>query len=1098
MLFLACQSDNTLFHSVPSHHSGITFNNTIEENDTLNVVDHPYVYNGGGVGVGDVNNDGLDDIFFAGNQVSCALYLNQGDLKFLDVTETAGVRTSRWATGVAMIDINQDGWLDIYVCVANKFNAHLSRNYLFINQGSNTPGGTVSFVDQAETYHLADDGYSTQAAFFDYDRDGDLDMYLLTNGLEEASQNVARTKRTDGESLNNDRIYRNDTPPGASAMTFNNVTREAGILTEGYGLGVAINDFNHDGWPDVYAANDFIANDLLWINNGDGTFTDRAADYLKHQTHNGMGIDAADFNNDALVDIVVLDMLPEDNFRQKMMFSKPNEDRFRLNTRFGYTPQYVRNTLQLHNGFTPDGQPSFSEIGQLAGISNTDWSWSALLADLNNDGHRDLLVTNGYAKDVTDLDYTSYRASATQFGTSDAKRAKSLELTKLLKEAKVSNYAFRNEGNLTFTDVSSAWGVDEPSFSNGTAFADLDQDGDLDLVMNNINNEAFLYENTLTKDASSNYLRIDLKGPPGNRRGLQTTIRIKYQGQQQYHYHSVYRGYKTTVENTIHFGLGKSTVVDSLEIIWPDRSYQLLTDVAANQVYTANYQHALDSMSLPRLLPTPLLTDVSDSLSVRYRHRDEDFVDFKYEPLLPRSYAQDGPCLATGDINSDGRIDFYVGGAKNQAGQLFVQRASGQFDTHPLPGDSLYEDTGAVLFDADGDGSLDLYVVSGGNEYSAGHLAYRDRLYRNDGKGKFVLDTAALPPTTASGSCVISADYDQDGDLDLLVGSRLINRQYPLPASSYLLRNNGGVFTDVTAEVAPALIDVGLVTDALWTDFDQDQQIDLLVVGEWMAPVFLRNEDGIFVDVTASTGLSNASGWWNTLATDDFDGDGDPDYIIGNLGFNTQYRGTDDQPLRVYAKDFDGDGRLDPLITRYIMGKEYPVAFRDAFTDQMNRMRGRFPNYESYARSAWVDLFTAEEQAGAYRREARRLATSYVENQGDGTFIIRDMPMAAQTAPVYGIATGDINGDGFSDALLVGNSYAPDVYHGRYDAFIGEALLGDGNGSFNTLPLAKSGFHVDSDATNIAVINHQDTPLWVITNNNDSLALFKKNVSRSR
>ncbi len=1089
-----------MFHRLPASQTGITFANTIVENDSLNVIDYTYLYNGGGVGVGDVNNDGLDDIFFAGNQVSSRLYLNQGDFTFRDVTQSSGMSTSRWATGVAMVDINQDGWLDIYVCVASKFGAALSKNYFFINQGADAPGDEVTFVDQAERYGLADDGYSTQAAFFDYDHDGDLDMYLLTNGLEEFSQNNARPKKTQGEGLSNDKFYRNDTPSDRPhQLVFTDVTREAGILTEGYGLGITVNDINLDGWPDVYVANDFITNDLLWINNGDGSFTDRAADYLKHQTHNGMGTDVADFNNDGLVDIVVLNMLPEDNFRQKMMFGKPNEDRFQLNLRFDYTPQYVRNTLQLNNGFTPEGEPSFSEIGQLAGVSNTDWSWSALFADFDNDGYRDLLITNGYAKDVTDMDYASYRASASQFGTAEAKREKAVQLAALLKEAKVHNYVFKNDGDLTFTDVSEAWGLTTPSFSNGTAFADLDQDGDLDVVTNNINDEAFVYENTLEKSPENNYLRIALSGPPNNPAGLQATVRLRHDGQQQYHHHTVYRGYKSTVENTIHFGLGAHTLVDSVEITWPDGRYQLLRNVPANQTITLRYEDAVDSPPPPARRPTPLLTNVSGELQLNYQHQEEDFVDFKYEPLLPRRYSQDGPCLTSGDINGDGADDFYVGGAKRQPGRFYVQQADGQFISQTLPGDSLYEDLGALLFDADQDGDPDLYVVSGGNEFPANDPAYRDRFYRNDGQGNFTPDSSVIPATAASGSCVRAADYDQDGDLDLFVGGRIVPKRYPLPASSCVLRNEGGRFVDVTQKVAPTLTELGLVTDAQWTDYNQDGTLDLVVVGEWMPITFFRNEDGQFVKATE---LTHTTGWWNCLLAGDFDEDGDPDYIVGNLGLNSRYHASADEPLRLHTKDYDQDGRINPILTYYIMGEEYPAAYRDALSDQMNPMRRRFPKYETYANTTFDELFTTTELEGTYVLEAERLTTSYLENQGNGpdgypTFTVRDMPTITQIAPVHRMITDDLNDDGHPDVLMVGNSYAPDVHVGRYDAFIGQALLGDGTGQFRPLTLSESGFYVDTDAKDIIRLNRNGKPTWVVASNDDSLRVLVKTPAKA-
>ena len=1093
-----CQQPTTLFRPVASSESGITFANTIVENDSLNVIDYTYIYNGGGVGVGDVNNDGYDDIFFAGNQVSSQLYLNQGDFTFQDATEAAGVGTDRWATGVAMVDINQDSWLDIYVCVASKFDSAQSKNYFFINQGADTPGGAVTFVDQAEEFGLADAGYSTQSAFFDYDHDGDLDMYLLTNRLDPYGQTVARPKKTHGEGLSNDRFYRNDTPqPTAEenqsvACKFTDATREAGILTEGYGLGVAISDINQDGWPDVYVANDFITNDLLWINNQDGTFTDKAPDYFKHQTHNGMGTDVADFNNDGLVDIVVLDMLPEDNFRQKMMFGRPNDERFKLNLHYGYTPQYVRNTLQLNNGLTPAGEPSFSEIGQLAGVYKTDWSWSALFADFDNDGYRDLLITNGYAKDVTDMDYASYRSSVSQFGTSETKREQAMELAALLKEAKVHNYVFKNNRDLTFADVSADWGMTTPSFSNGTAFADFDQDGDLDLVTNNINDEAFVYENTLEKNSQNNYLRLQLIGPSANPAGLQTSVRLKYDGQQQFHYHSVYRGYKSTVEGTIHFGVGAHPTIDSLEIIWPDSSYQLLTNVATNQTLRVRYQDATTAPPTNPPSSPPLLADISASLQLNYQHQEEDFIDFKYEPLLPRRYSQDGPGLAVGDINGDGTDDFYVGGAKRQPGRFFIQDADGTFTAQQLPDDSVYEDMGAVLFDADQDGDQDLYVVSGGNEFAAGNAAYYDRFYRNDGQGNFTVDSAAIPAIASSGSCVRAADYDHDGDLDLFVGGRLLPKQYPLPVSSFILRNEGGHFVDATQEIAPELVDIGLVTDALWTDFNQDQQLDLIVVGEWMPITFFRNEGGKLTEATADTRLPITTGWWNTLVAEDFDQDGDLDYLAGNLGLNSKYKASATEPVCLYTKDYDQDGRIDPLLSYYVMGTEYPAAYRDALSDQMNSMRRRFSDYETYARTALKDVFTAEEMEGAYVLQAERLTTSYLENQGDGTFTIRDMPIITQTAPVYRMIADDLNDDGFTDVMMVGNSYATEVHQGWYDAFVGQVLLGDGSGNFRSLSLEESGFYVDTDAKDMIKLRRNGEPLWVVANNNDSLSVFAK------
>lgn len=1099
ILLMNCQSrQSTVFQLLSPQQTGIEFTNTIAENDSLNVIDYAYLYNGGGVGVGDVNNDGLDDLFFAGNQVSSRLYLNQGKLQFEDITEESGTTTDRWATGVAMVDINQDSWLDIYVCVASKFDSTLSRNYFFINQGENEEG-IPTFIDQAAAFNLDDAGYSTQAAFFDYDLDGDLDMYLLTNGMEEFNHNLARKKNLNGEGISTDKLYRNDSFD--NTITFTEVSREAGILIEGYGLGIGINDFNQDGYPDIYAANDFITNDLMWINNGDGTFTDRAGDYLKHHSHNGMGTDVADFNNDGLADIMVLDMLPEDNYRQKTMLGKPNYDRFQINNNYGYTPQYVRNTLQMHNGFTPDGHPSFSEIGQLAGVHATDWSWSALFADYDNDGYRDLLITNGYVKDVTNLDFVTFLSASSQFGTKEAKRDKSLALTEMLQEAKVHNYVFKNNGSdsssaLLFSDVSEAWGMREPSFTNGTAFADLDQDGDLDLVMNNINETAFIYENRIPQDGQHNFLRIKLSGSANNPQGFQTVVEVYYDDETQYHYHVPYRGYKTTVEADVHFGLGSVSKVDSVIVTWPDNQEQRLYSVAANQKFTISYQDASPAALPKKPDNSTLLLAVGDSLSLDWKHQEGVFNDFNYQPLLHHSFSKEGPALAVGDINGDQREDFYVGGAKNQSGVFFLQQPNGTFVQQALGQHIKSEDLGAVLFDADQDKDLDLYVVSGGNEFNENHPAYLDRLYRNNGTGSFTYDSTALPIIFTSGSCVVTSDYDSDGDLDLFVGGRLVPQQYPLPAASHVLENREGKFIDITAEVAPMLHQFGLVTSALWTDFNQDQQPDLLIAGEWMPLTYLKNEGGTFSDITSEVNLPNTSGWWNSLAQGDFDNDGDTDYVVGNVGLNTKYKFSEEEPIRLYMSDYDQNGSIDPVMSYFIQGKEYAAHSRGQLIDQLVGMRKRFTNYDSYALTSFDEIFTTEELSGADILESVMMTSSYVENRGAGNFQIHPLPIPAQTAPINTMSVADINQDGNLDVLAVGNSYAPETQHGWFDASIGWVLLGNGRGGFRSAHLSESGFYVDTDAKAIAPLNLEpDNAAWVVASNSDSLVVYQLNNS---
>ena len=1092
LLSLSCSPSHDeprLFRSLPPDESGIDFVNQIEENDTLNVIDYAYLYNGSGLGVGDLNGDGLQDLFFAGNQVSNRLYLNQGGLQFEDVSQQAGIESDRWCTGVSLIDINTDGKIDIYVSVANKFYREVSRNLLYINQGNDEDGVPI-FKEMAAAYGLDDDGYSTQAAFLDYDLDGDLDMYLLTNGMEPFNHNNTRPKKINGEGISNDHMYRNDGAGPDGHPVFTNVTQEANILKEGYGLGITINDFNLDGWPDIYCANDFVTNDLMWINQGDGTFVDMAPEYLKHQTHNGMGTDVADYNNDGLVDIVVLDMLPEDNQRQKTMLGKMNYDKFMMNLKFDYTPQYVRNTLQLNNGFAPDGSISFSEIGQLAGIYKTDWSWSSLFADYDNDGLRDLLITNGYVKDVTDLDYIMYQSSASQFGSQETRKSKVKALSSKLKSAKTHNYIYQNEGDLTFADKSEEWGIAVPSFSNGTIFADLDNDGDLDLVMNNINDPAFVYENTSQK-FGRHYLRLSLLGPEKNPQGQGSKVTIWYDGQQQYHYHTTYRGYKSTLEEDIHYGLGQHTQIDSLLIVWPDEKKQILYDVQADQLLELNYTDARD-INLPESSePEPLLRA---SQKVKHQHRENDFLDFKYQALLPRMYSKDGPALAVSDVNGDGLDDLFIGGAKEFPSMIKVQQADGSFLELPLEDAVISEDLGAVFLDADQDGDPDLYVVSGGNEYYEGHEAYLDRFYRNDGKGNFERDESAIPEIISSGASVTAADYDRDGDLDLFVAGRLRPHHYPLPPRSYLLENNNGSFTDVTARVAPELEEIGLITSALWTDYDNDGLPDLMLCGEWMPITFMHNEGGKLVDRTADTGLVNTQGWWNSLVAEDFDQDGDLDYVAGNLGLNSKYKASDKQPISLYVKDFDDNNTIDPLMSRYIMGEEYLDAPRDALIDQVVSLRRRFPRYQMYGDTRFDQAFTEQELEGATVLKSKMMESSYIENLGNGNFNIRPLPIQAQFAPVYGMLTEDINADGHADLLVVGNSYATEANSGWYDASVGYALLGNGQGGFVVSDMQQSGFFVDTDAkaaTTLLSVSGQ--PLYLFSANSDSLKSFQLN-----
>lgn len=1095
----------TLFELIPSSQTGIDFTNTLFESDSLNILNQANIYNGGGVGIGDFNKDGLADIYFAANMVSNKLYLNKGSMAFDDITDAAGVGgEGRWCTGVSVVDINADGWLDLYVSASFRKGSLGRKNLLYINQGIDKKG-VPTFKESADSYGLADRGFSTQGVFFDYDLDGDLDLYLVTNELNDPKTPIRyRPKVTDGTALNTDRLYRNN-----GNETFTNVSGEAGIVIEGWGHAVSVSDFNLDGWPDIYVANDFISNDLLYINNQDGTFTNRLAEYVKHGGWNAMGTDVVDINNDGLIDIISLEMLPEDNLRKKTMLSGNEYFNYFNSRRFGYEHQYVRNVFQLNAGLSPEGHPIFSEVGYMAGIYETDWSWAPLVADFDNDGFRDLIITNGLPRDVTDLDYIVYDNG--QGGANGGAINASLSMVDSLPIVKIPNYAFKNTGGFLFANSTNDWGLTQSSFSNSGAYADLDNDGDLDFVVNNINDPAFVYENTLNKNGQKgpgHQLSVMLAGKAPNLRGIGATVRIYYAGdKQQLYEHQPCRGYLATVDAKAHFGVGAATHIDSLRVRWPDGKSQLLTNIKTDQVLTISYQDAVESAPVfPRPAETPIFVSASSQYGIKFKHEERDAIDYNIQPTLPHKLSQYGPGIAVGDVDNNGFDDFYIGGSATYPGVFFMQDRRGNFSMDPnriIQGNNAAEEEmGVLLFDADNDNDLDLYVVSGSYEFPPFHPSSQDRLYLNNGRGEFEQDFAALPVMLSNGSCVRAADFDADGDLDLFVGGRVVSGGYPAAPPSYILRNEGGRFVDVTLQYCPPLHSLGMITDALWSDFDQDGRVDLVLAGEWMPVTFLKNTGDAFVSVNEATGINQHVGWWNSLVSGDFDNDGDIDYVAGNLGLNSNYKASPEEPMTIYAKDLDENGKMDPMLFCYIKAedgtrKPFPMHTRDDMISQMISIRKRYPTYESFGRASMDDLWSEQDQEGAIMMRATDLTTSYIENKGNGQFAIKPLPLEAQIAPVYGMVSEDIDQDGNLDLLLVGNDYGMEPLSGRHDAFNGLCLKGDGKGNFISMTIGRSGFFVKGDGKGLAKVHTaKGEDLFVATQNQDSLMVYRKKENR--
>ncbi len=1082
------------FEKISNNNSGIHFSNNLTENDSINYFNYGYIYMGGGVAIGDINNDGLDDIYFTGNMVKNKLYLNAGNLKFKDISEEANIGgDDRWVTGVTMADVNADGWLDIYVSVSGIWVT--TKNLLYVNKGLNKDGIPV-FEEKAEEFGISDLGNSTQSVFFDYDKDGDLDLYVLNyppfpfnSSLNDYKYKMKYV--TDKES---NTLYENN-----GNNHFENITEKAGLKNFSLSLSSSVGDFNNDGWLDMYVSNDFESLDNLYINNGDGTFSDQLIAATNQVSFYGMGSDAADFNNDGLLDLVQLDMTPSDNRKSKANMQSMNIEKFDKMTNDVFHYQYMQNSLQVNNFIDEKGTPHFSNIARFSGVALTDWSWGVLFADFDNDGWKDIFVTNGSRREINNKDF--FKKLQKENKTKDKEQMDLLSFVKKIPSEKVENYTYKNNKDLTFENVGEKWGLNHKGFSNGTAYSDLDNDGDLDLVINNFDEESFIYRNTTSDAKSNNFLQLKLKGNSKNPLAIGSRVTAYYNGNMQYQELMLTRGFQSSVAPTINFGLGKETKIDSIQVIWPDGKQTQLADISVNDFLTLSY---IDSekgkVVTSNKKQTVLFQDITKDIALNYVHKENKFDDYYYQILLPNKMSQFGPALAVGDINNDGLDDFYIGGASGQLGSLYQQKNDNTFEAITLDAswntDKIKEDVSALFFDANGDGFQDLYVVSGGNEFYKNSRTYQDRLYINNTKGNFIKIETALPNMYISGSKAVSADFDKDGDLDLFVGGRHTPRNYPLPTSSFILRNDSSeseiIFTDITKEVAPDLQDIGMVTDAIWTDFNGDNSLDLVVVGEWMPLTFFENENGKFINKTNVFGLEESTGWWNTIVAKDFDEDGDIDFVAGNLGLNYKYKASETASFDIYADDFDNNKSLDIVLGYYNDGEQYPVRGRQCSSQQIPAIEVKFKDYDSFAEADLDDVYSTKSLENALHYKAYTFASSYIENLGGGNFSINPLPNEAQFSSINSILSKDVNEDGHLDLIVSGNLYSSEAETPRNDASYGLYLQGNGLGGFKPMPATKSGLYVKGDVKNSAWIKLSDgMDAILFAKNNDSLQLEK-------
>jgi len=1088
LIFGCAKKDNdivvneVLFTKLEAQNTKVFFNNTLVETDSLNYFKYTSIYMGGGISVGDINNDGLVDLFFTGNQVENKLYLNKGNITFEDISSQSNTQgDSRWYTGTTMVDVNNDGYLDIYCSVAGK--SGNKKNQLFLNNKDNT------FTEAAEKYGIADEGNSIQATFFDYDNDGDLDMYLANYPISHPSTpNMIYKNRMDNvNDLESDKLYRND------GDIFTDVSEEAGVKNYSFSIGIAAADINNDGWLDLYVSNDYSIPDFMYINNQDGTFKEVIKEATNQTAFYGMGVDIADINNDGFLDIFQADMDADSNRRSKANMASMNPRLFYETVLYGFHYQYMHNCLQLNSGYMENGVPKFSNISRLTGTSSTDWSWAPLFADFDNDSHKDLFVSNGTRKEINNKDFFK------KIGKKEYDKLSLVEKSKQIPSEKIDNFMFKNLGGLEFKKVNQDWGIQHKGFSNGAVYADLDNDGDLEIILNNIDEEAVIFQN----NTSNNYLKIQFKGTITNQHGLGSRAIVYADGKQQIQELTLTRGFQSSVAPELHFGLDQTTKIDSVKIIWNDGKTSTQKDITANQTLVVKYDEATPKTQHP--IPATAsgvemqtLFTTNTTLSESIKHRENDYDDFATQVLLPHKMSTLGPAVAKADVNKDGLEDIFLGGSFGLISSLYLQTEDG-FEpqkTTAFDADRISEDTGALFYDFDQDGDQDLYVVSGGYEFAENSIFLKDRLYINDGTGQFQKDEKAIPANAISGSRAYALDYNKDGKQDILVLGRQTPGKYPYPTSSYILENISNSeklkFEDNTENFAPSLQGIGMATSAIITDFNNDSWEDIIVVGEWMPVTILQNNQGVFENVTEKMQLQETTGWWWSINQGDFDNDGDLDYLIGNNGLNYKYKATEDETFDIYMEDFDKNQKEDIVLSYYDDGEQYPLRGRQCSSQQVPGIKQKFKNYDEFSTATLIDVYGKKNLENALHYQIKSFASIYLENTGNG-FKIHELPMQTQLSSINQILIDDYDKDGHLDALIAGNLYNSEVETPRNDASYGAFLKGDGKGNFQPMPVTQSGFYTTGDVKDLQQITIGNQSYILSIKNNDFIQFIKHN-----